>query len=602
VLRRVLAAVSLAALGLVGVASATSLANTPTGAATTPGAATATTGARTVTTTIAPTTGSRTVTTTTGVGTVTTTSLASTTATAGTTTTSTTSASTTTPVVSASASTIVFTGHGWGHGMGMAQWGADGYAQHGWTYAQILQHYYPGTTVAAGPSPTVRVLLREGRKRVTIDSASPWQLVDATGARVALAPGRVVVPASLAVNGQTFVSPLVFAPGGTPLEVGGKAYRGRLIVLSAGKSLQLVNALNLDSYIRGVVGGEMPTTWPAAALEAQAVAARSYALAQLQSVVTARGFDVYSDTRSQVYGGIAAEAPSVTSAVQATARLVVLYDGRVATTYFSSSSGGRTASAAEVTGKPIPYLVSVDDPYDTLSPYHDWGPTVFDARKAGKLLGALGTLLDLQASAGPSGHNQTVAVVGSNGTTTASGPQVRLALGLRSAWFSVGWLSLTRPAEGVTYGGTTTLTGTARGVGAVSLEAKLPAGVWQPVSAVAPDASGVFSIVVKPDATTQYRLAAGDVRAAVVKVPVVPLVQAGLATGAVEGTLRPALGGAPCQLQRESGAVWATVGASVTDPTGAFAVPVQVTPGSYRVRCAPGHGLSPGISQPLAAS
>jgi stage II sporulation protein D len=575
-MRRRLVLVSLAALGPVGVASATLAPDAPP-AGTTTGAATTVPTAATIATT----------------------ATTATTSTAAITPTTTTAAPV--QVTSAAASALVIDGHGWGHGMGMAQWGADGYAQHGWTYTQILEHYYQGTTVARGPSPTVRVLLLEGRRRVTLESASPWTLVDARGASVALPAGKLVVPASLAVNGQTLVSPVTVAPGTTPLEAGGKPYRGKLVVFSTGKRLQVVNSLNLDAYVKGVVGEEMPSTWPAAALEAQAVAARSYALAQLQSVVTARAFDVYSDTRSQVYGGIEAESPAVTDAVQATARQVVLYDGRVATTYFSSSSGGRTVSAAEAIGKPVPYLVSVDDPYDTLSPNHDWGPVLFDARKAGRLLHAQGDLMGMQLTPGPSGHVESVTLFGSNGTTSVSGPEVRAALGLRSSWFSIGWLSLTPPPAGVTYGGTAVLTGIARGVGGVTLESKLPGGTWLPASAVTPDSSGAFSVAVRPDETVQYRLAAGNVRAAVVKVPVVPLVQAGLATGAVQGTLTPALAGAACQLQRQIGLSWTTVATSTTDPSGAFAVSAQLTPGSYRVRCAPGHGLSPGVSQSLAA-
>src|SRR4029077_987035 len=139
-------------------------------------------------------------------------------------------------------------------------------------------------------------------------------------------------------SGQTLASPLLFSPGSTPLKVGNRSYRGKILVVSKGKRLQVVNTLTPDSYVLGVVGREMPSSWRAAALEAQAVAARSYALAEVDNVVTARAYDVYRDTRSQVYGGIPAESAAVTAAVQATAGQIVLYGGKVATTYFSSSS------------------------------------------------------------------------------------------------------------------------------------------------------------------------------------------------------------------------------------------------------------------------
>ena len=147
----------------------------------------------------------------------------------------------------------------------------------------------------------------------------------------------------------------------------------------------------------------MPSTWPNAALEAQAIAARSYALAQIRSVPAASPFDLYADSRSQVYGGINAETPAVTKAVTATRNLVVLFHGKVATTYFSASSGGETMSAAEATGTPVPYLVAVPDPYDTLSPYHDWGPVLLSAADAAKALGLHGGLDDLVSDTRPDG-------------------------------------------------------------------------------------------------------------------------------------------------------------------------------------------------------
>jgi SpoIID/LytB domain protein len=392
---------------------------------------------------------------------------------------------------------------------------------------------------------------------------------------------------------------VTFSPGTTPLRLGKAAYRGKLVLVSNGKRLQVVNALPLESYVLGVVGREMPSNWPAAALEAQAVAARSYALSELENVVTARNFDVYSDTRSQVYGGIQAESAAVTAAVQATARQVVLYGGKVATTYFSSSSGGRTVSAAEAWGKGVPYLVSVDDPYDTLSPYHDWGPVVIDARKAARALKVPGDLLRLDLTPGPSGHVEQVDAVGTNGSVQVTGSTVRTALGLRSTWFDVGWLALTPPAEAVPYGGSATLSGNARGVGAVTLEQKAANGTWQPVGPVTPAGDGSFAVTVHPVATTQYRLAAGQVRAALVAVPVAPAVSASVGTGTVQGSVRPALAGAAVQLQRQSGTSWTTVATGTTDGAGSFAVSAQLSPGSYRVRCAPGHGLLPGVSQPI---
>src|SRR5262249_11094701 len=206
--------------------------------------------------------------------------------------------------------TLVITGHGFGHGVGMGQWGAYGYALHGWTCDEILAHYYTGTTVGPVPTQTVHVLLQEGDDSVTPGSESAWSLVDGAGRKLKLPEGPLAVPASLQLGGRTLVSPLLVTPGRSPVEVGKSAYRGDLLVVSNGKRLQVVNIVDLEPYLDSVVGSEVPSTWPAAALEAQAVAARSYALAKLRTIVTSNPYSLYSDSRSQVYGGIAAESPT----------------------------------------------------------------------------------------------------------------------------------------------------------------------------------------------------------------------------------------------------------------------------------------------------
>src|SRR5262249_2325151 len=132
--------------------------------------------------------------------TTTTATASSPTVTTSTTTATTTTATNTPPVTppaqlttSTAPTTLVFTGHGWGHGIGMSQWGAYGYALHGWTYDQILAHYYQGTTIGTAPVDTVRVLLVEGAKRVGLTSAVPWRVRDAAGTVVKLPAGKIVL-------------------------------------------------------------------------------------------------------------------------------------------------------------------------------------------------------------------------------------------------------------------------------------------------------------------------------------------------------------------------------------------------------------------------
>lgn len=507
-----------------------------------------------------------------------------------------------TTTTSTSPTTVVLNGHGWGHGLGMSQWGAYGYALHGWSYTAILTHYYSGTTIGTRPSLTVRVLLLDGQKQVTLNSVAPWSVTDAAGTTEALPAGKLLLTPDLTVNGKALVSPLTFAPGTAPLEVGTSPYRGTLVVRLDNSALEVVNSLGLEAYLQGVVPSEMPANWPAEALKAQAVAARSYAVASLTNVVTAGTFDLYDDERSQLYGGIDVETPATNQAVAETARQVVLSNGKVATTYFFSSSGGQTASAADELDTPISYLVSVPDPYDILSPHHNWGPVLFSAAQVAKAIKLSGTLLNLVPTDDPTdGRAHIVTATGTNGELVVTGPALRQDLDLRSTWFTIGWLAITPQATPLLYGTTTAITGIVRGVSNVVLEERPSGAAWQTVSPVTTDSAGAFSIAVTPEATTQFRLTAGTVHAALVKVTVVPLVTAELGGGGVQGTVHPAAAGTAVQLQLQSGSQWTTVATGTVGASGAFQITMALNPGTYRVRCAPGAGLSPGVSGTLLA-
>ncbi len=429
-------------------------------------------------------------------------------------------AATAAPMSSTAASVLVFSGHGLGHGMGMGQWGAYGYALHGWSAEQILEHYYTGTTIGRDSTKSVRVLLADAAPSAALGSAAPWKLVDGAGTRVKLPAGALLVPASLELEGRKLVSPLTLRPGAAPVEVGGQAYHGSLSVVSNGTTLQVVNTVGIESYLDGVVAAEVPPSWPEAALEAQAIAARSFAISQIETVDTGSPFDVYADGRSQVYGGIAAETPSTTSAVAATAGRVVLYRGKVATTYFGSSSGGETMSAAEGSGVAVPYLVSVTDPWDVYAPDHDWGPVLVSAGAAGKALGLGGALSRLELTAGITGRVDSATAVAAGKKLVLTGAQLRADLGLDSTWFQLGWLALKAPPEAVPPGTPVELTGLARGMLGVTLESRTADTPWQPAGGVAPDASGAFSVTVSPRVTTWYRLASGTIDAGVATVRV----------------------------------------------------------------------------------
>jgi SpoIID/LytB domain protein len=262
----------------------------------------------------------------------------------------------------AGASTLVIEGAGDGHGVGMSQDGALGYAQHGWSAAQILAHYYTGTTLGQAPASFVVKVL-----------------------------------------------------------VGSKVER-----------------VPLERYVRGVVSAEMPSSWPLAALEAQAIASRSYAL-----TTDAGGtrFDVYSDTRSQMYLGTAAETASTNAAVAATAGQIVLYQGKPVTTYYFASSGGMTENIENsfLGAEPEPWLKGVPDSYETKA--SDWKLSMSFAAAATRLHGLFkGSFRGIEVlKRGVSPRIVAAEVLGSRGDTPVSGPELAGRLGLDSAWayFSV---------------------------------------------------------------------------------------------------------------------------------------------------------------------
>src|SRR3990172_8138611 len=179
------------------------------------------------------------------------------------------------------ATTFLISGKGWGHGAGLDQRGARGFAeQEGFTFEQILAHYYPGTELKRAKVTKVRVLLADGVKRLKISSEAPFRVRDAAATTYDLPAGELALgpDLTLPLNGtpSQLQGPLIFQPGkGAFLALDGKPYRGELQVASTGKALTAVDFVGLEQYLWGVVPGEMPGDWPPEALKAQAGAGRT---------------------------------------------------------------------------------------------------------------------------------------------------------------------------------------------------------------------------------------------------------------------------------------------------------------------------------------
>ena len=506
---------------------------------------------------------------------------------------------------------FLVSGRGYGHGVGMSQYGAYGQALAGRSYDRILAHYYTGTELGKAGRKEVRVLLAEGRRAVTISSSLPFFAVDATGATYRLPKGTLTVRPDLSIPSEAGLAPatqpLVFRPAKkASLALDGRLFRGKLELVPQAGFLRVVNVVALERYIQGVVAGEMPYSWPAEALKSQAVAARSYALA---SLVKGKPFDLYSDVRSQVYLGVAGEKPSTTKAVADTTGQVVLYGGKVATTYYFSTSGGKTASAADVFGFSVPYLVSRPDPWDKISPYYRWGPVLLGARTVQAKLGADARVTDVRGNATPSGRIRSVTVDTTTGSEQVPATVVRTALGLRSTWVTIGVLRLERPAVGaIVFGSSARLTGVGRGLENLKL-ASSPDGVtWSPVVTLTPDAAGALTFDVKPVRTTRYRLETEGGASPALLVQVAPRLTLARPTaaepGVLGGTVKPKLPGAVVAVERRKGSTWALVGEVVVDGAGTFTLELDapVPAGSYRARSTASGGLAAGISPVVQVS
>ena len=240
------------------------------------------------------------------------------------------------------------------------------------------------------------------------------------------------------------------------------------------------------------------------------------------------------------------------------------------------------------------------DPYDSISPYHDWGPLTLTGRKFARALHVAGPVQDVQTSLNSSGRVTTMTVLTPQGSRSFAGGSLRHVLGLRSTWFSVGVLALAAPSAPVTYGAAARLTGIARGLGPVILQTRT-AGAWQSVGTLTPAADGTLSVAIRPTEATDYRVVGGKVTGAAAHVSVAPLVRLVPTQTPTElrGSMRPAVQGAPVSIQRLEGTKWVTVARATVDSAGAFDVHLQLSTGTYRARVAPGHGLVPGVSAVL---
>lgn len=492
------------------------------------------------------------------------------------------------PAAGGAGTVFLLDGRGWGHGVGMSQWGAEGYARHGFGYRQILGHYYPHTHIGIAGARKVRVLLVQSRDALRIGSSTPFLVVDATGRRVHLPAGSVIVDRTFMLGRKHMRQPLRFEPGAQPLRAAGAVYRGSVVVKSKRDGLMAVNVLPLDRYLRGVVPWEVPKGWHAQTYEAQAVAARSYTLATLHPTAD---FDLYSDQRSQMYGGVAAEQDMTNLAVGATAGQVLVWRDRIIPAFYFSTSGGKTSSVHDAwpRARQVPYLVSVNDPYDYLSPHHVWPTIALPADRVARVL-RLRSVTDMRVVENSSGRAQSVRVLTAGGWRRFSGQLIRKRFKLGSTDFDVRVMRLDAPAARAFYGTRVRIDGWVRGLGRARLEAMTGRG-WTAIRRVRPAPDGRFVVSLPALRSTQLRLAYNGVAGSAVTLRVAPRVLLEAEGTRLRVLVAPRL---PLRVQRLSRQRWRPVARSTGALDGSF------PPGSYRVAILGGRSYVSSVTRPVA--
>ncbi len=378
---------------------------------------------------------------------------------------------------------FTFYGSGWGHGLGLSQWGAYGLAAHGWSSTKILTHFYSGTTVAgiaeepgdirialaaaeaalhltadAGP---VRLSVKQpvgGTLVGKIPAGETWVVRSVDGAyEVHDAAGDVVGGTTWGSESSDLFATYADHGARVTMPEGGATYnRGtlefNLTACAHGCSLRSILRVPFEEYLLGI--GEVPSSWPLDALRAQAVAARSFALYKVRKygVQPSCNCHLTDGSNDQVYigwdkeGGL--DGRRWVKAVRSTSGSIVTYKGAVALTVFSASDGGHTEDLNVQWGTPLaayPYLAGVCDPgdYTAANPWTDWSRQFTAAALTTALVpytGDIGAISGFgNIDRGVSGRIEDAVVRGAGGDATISGSELRSALALPDdrVWINV---------------------------------------------------------------------------------------------------------------------------------------------------------------------
>lgn len=376
-------------------------------------------------------------------------------------------------------------GHGYGHGRGMSQWGAQGAATLGVRYPEILGFYYPGTTLSQGddgrslkvhitgdndgdlevrPAAGLRASAGDTWRvlpdRMRSAPVSLWRVVPATGGKLRLQGYAGSAWRTFKLNEESSVPGPVSLRGTKPsslvrVVISGseeRDYRGQAMAYRSGSSLRVVNRVKMRDYLRSVVPSESFPSWAPAALESQSVAARTYALWRARYVPLGYA-DICDTTACQIYHGAQRtngrgvvnrvwEVASTTAAVHATAGRYLTYGGAPALTEFSASNGGFSTNGNK------PYLIAKPDPWDGVvaNSAHAWEVNL-KASTVNRGFPEIGRIQALRVTKRDGngdwgGRVLQVRLIGSVKSITVVGTSFASLMGLRHSW----WRSALAPA------------------------------------------------------------------------------------------------------------------------------------------------------------
>ncbi len=362
--------------------------------------------------------------------------------------------------------TVTISGRGFGHGHGMSQWGAYGAASQGIGWQQIVDHYYPGTVRTPIGNPTVRVDVSGDLGQMAFSPAAgqwanfgtsgtavaPMPIVGVTGSPIVVFVVQRLDPANARVLYQTRDGAWTqWGPAATQVGITNRStgtvtawgttsgrfgsIRGEFRGVMVSGALAPVAVVPMDEYLRGVVPHESPASWPANALAAQAVAARSYAAYALAHPRSS-AFDICDSTSCQVYQARSFVA-STDAAITATAGVALRYQGQPVFAEFGASTGGWNSAGSQ------PYLPAQPDPWDNTpaNPSSSWTVTVSAATMQANWP-SIGTYQGIQILARDGagmwgGRVVTALVYGSAGSVSVSGGSLEAQLGLRSTYLTI---------------------------------------------------------------------------------------------------------------------------------------------------------------------